>query len=233
MKKLLVAAVFALSAGVAQAASFTVETNNWTKQNAPANNGNSGGNWSTGGTSASRGANASTSLISDFNVLTDFVFTGTMRATADNDNMGIVFNWTDASNHYRMGWEGGGYSDTGSSTQQGFWLIRESGGVDTVLANTPSLFWSRNVDYDFRVARTGSTIAYEIKNGASTVVSGAVNDGTFTTGKVGVYQESNYTRFSNLAVNTPSPAAVPVPAALPLLGAGLGLLGAVRARRKS
>lgn len=229
-----IAAVAALTLGAAQVSAATVETNNWTQENAPANNGSTSNTWSTGGTTASKLGNNSTSLVSDFSTSGDFSYTGSMRSLNDNDNMGIVFGWQDANNHYRLGWEGGGSADYGSSTQQGFWLIRESAGIDTVLFNIPTLFWTghntTNV-YDFSITRSGDDISFSMMLGATTLASGTVTDNTFLSGKVGVYVESNASEFTNLSVTDPN--VVPLPASLPFLMAGMGGLGLLSRRRKA
>lgn len=227
MKRILAAVAVMAAGGAAQAA--TIDTSNWTSTAAPADNQLYYQNyWTTGGTSASIGRNAHTTLVSDFSLNGDFTYTGTMRATSDNDNMGVVFGWTDTSNHYRMGWEGNGYWDGGSSTENGFWLIVENGGTDTVLANVSNLYWSLNVTYDFSISRSGNDITYSIMQGLTTITSGTVTDSTFLSGNVGVYVESNYSQFSNLAASETS--AVPLPATLPLLLAGFGGLAALRRR---
>lgn len=227
------AAVAAFAFGAAQASAATVETNNWTSANGPANNVSTASSWTTGGTTATKAGNDSTTLVSDFSTSGDFTYTGSMRSLNDNDNMGIVFGWQDANNHYRLGWEGGGYSDGGSSSQQGFWLIRETAGVDTVLFNIPSLFWAghntTNI-YDFSITRSGGDISFSMMLGTSTLASGTVTDSTFLSGKVGVYVESNASEFTDLSVAAPN--VVPLPASLPFLMAGMGGLGLISHRRK-
>lgn len=234
MKALLtLATMAAMAIGATQAAATTVNTNNWTATTAPANDATiSSHAWVTGGNQASISNNAHTTLVSDFSTSGDFTYSGNMRATSDNDIQGVVFGWQNKDNHYRLGWEGGGYGDQGTSIQRGLWLIRESGGVDTVLFNISSLLWSAGTNYDFSITRTGGNLSFSMMLGGATLAAATVTDTTFMTGKVGVYVESNYSQFSNLNVTEPA-GVVPLPASLPFLMAGLGGLGLMARRRKA
>lgn len=232
MKNALAIAAVLAAGTAAQAA--PVDTSLWSEERAPSTNNLSSGSWSSlGGTSAYRGGNDDASLVSDFTLSGDFSYSGTMQSVGnDDDNMGIVFGWSDYQNNYRMGWESralnGGYGDQGSPVQRGFWVVRESGGTKTVLANDSNLVYTRGTTYNFAVSRTGNDISYSLTLGTTTLASGTVADATFLSGKVGVYVESQDARFENLAAAETS--AVPVPASLPLLLAGFGGLAALRRR---
>lgn len=229
--KRLIAAIFLVGfGGVAQAA--TLDTSSWTGALSPSY-GFDNGSWSTGGTSASIGRKYS-ALISDYGTDGDFSFSGQMTQTSSNvkgdGNMGVVFGWTDASNHYRMGWSaevGLPDGDAGSSNQFGFWLIKEIGGIDTVLVNNITLEFSVNTPYDFSIERDGDNILYSLFEGNTELQSGVITDTTYMTGKVGVYAERNASRFSDLEL-----APIPLPGTLPLLAGGLVLAGALGRRRR-
>lgn len=231
-KRLFAALAFsAASAAGAQAAS--VDTATWSTVN---NIGQScgAGSWVASGASASHGSNQCTARVSDFSLAGDFGFTGTMRSTgSDDDNMGVVFGYTDNANNFRMGWEsrlggGGGYGDI--SGARNFWIVRESGGVSNALVTTGDRY-VKGRTYEFSIMSVGGDIMYSLYDtvAMSFVVNGTVAAGGSTDGRVGVYVESQSAVFGDLAAA--KKAVVPLPAALPLLVGGLGALGAVARRR--
>ena len=113
--------------------------------------------------------NGSGGLMSDFSIATDFSFSVRWKSLPfpgggwDNDLWGLTFGFQDASNHYRLGWGGGGYPDQGpygltGTKATGLFFAKESSGTSTLLFNASSLLWQNNVDYDGTVFRTGDEI---------------------------------------------------------------------------
>lgn len=221
MKKLLVATSLIISGFTATAA--PVDISLWTQENSP--NYSRSATWNVGsGNNAVQNTNSNGSLVSDFVESGDFSFFGTMTATLDsfndNDIMGLVFGWQDDANHYRLGWEQGGYNDSATNAS-GMWLVREVGGVSTVLFETEQ-FWDDLVEYDFVVGRSGNDISFELDG-----VSQTFTDTSFMSGRVGFYTESQTANFSGLT-SVPKPPEelenVPAPAPLALLALGLGTI---------
>jgi hypothetical protein len=163
--------------------------------------------------------NGAGSRISDFGFSGDFTFSGIFRAIPevdmdqDDDNFGVVFGWQDESNHYRLGYEGGGFGDNGdefdpfvdegASGAHGIWLVKEEGGVGTILFEAATEFWAFETDYGFMVSRTGDEISFEITQGVTVVASATVVDTTFPSGAIGLYVESQETEFRDLAATEP------------------------------
>lgn len=226
MKKILIAAgLFAISS-YSFAANTPVNTSLWSIERSPSWNGINTSWTSVGGNQAIQNTNSSGSLISNFTETGDFTFSGSMTPTTasfnDDDIFGLVFGWQDQSNHYRLGWEQGGYND--NSGASGLWLVKEVAGVSTILFQTEH-FWQDNVSYNFKLGRTGNDISFVLDG-----ISQSFTDTSFMSGKVGFYTESQTATFSGLASVPQAPSAVPVPAAALLFAPAL--LGFIGLRRK-
>ena len=158
------------------------------------------------GNNAAQDLNGHSALISDYTHNSDFIFSGVVTPTDiawnDNDIIGIVFGWQDSENHYRLGWEQDGLNDISSAS--GLFLVREVAGNSTILYQSEQ-FWQDNVDYNFNTYRSGDTIGFSLDNIVQSFV-----DSTFTSGKVGLYVESQSAQFAHLS----SVATVPIPAAI-------------------
>ncbi|MGQ8364543.1 PEP-CTERM sorting domain-containing protein [Glaciecola sp. 1036] len=221
------AAVAFLALSFASQGSVIVDTALWSLERSPARNSGPSGLTSAGGNQAVQNNNSNASIISDFSFTGDFNFTGSMTPTIvgfnDDDILGLVFGWQDYQNHYRLGWEQGGYNDISSAS--GMFLVREVAGVSTILFQQ-EIFWQDNVDYNFVVGRSGNNISF-LLNG----ISQSFTDTSFMSGKVGFYTESQTARFGGLASAPQAPSnSVPAPAPLALLG--LGVLGLAYRRKK-
>jgi hypothetical protein len=220
MKKILLSVILAASFNAN--AATPVDTSLWTVQNSPSYN-STGSNWtSVGGNQAIQNLNSYGTLVSNFVETGDFTFSGTLRPTTasfnDNDILGIVFGWQDNQNHYRLGWEQGGYND--ASGASGMWLVQELLGVSTILFQAEN-FWADNTDYNFLAGRSGNDISFSL-NG----ISQSLTNTTFMSGNVGFYTESQTAIFSGLASVPQPPNAVPLPAAAFMFApALLGFMG--------
>lgn len=224
-KSWLAAAALAF-AGSAQA--VVVDTNLWTTAPGPSYGGGPTGLTSAGGNQAVQNSNQDGTIVSDFTFTGDFTFSGSMTATQavfnDDDNMGLVFGWQDENNHYRLGWEQGGYGDI--SGARGMYLVKEVAGVSSILFQNPTLYWQDLVAYNFVVGRSGNDISFSLGGENQTFT-----DTTFMSGRVGFFTESQTAQFGGLASVPQAPgSSVPVPAPLALLGFGLVALGLRRAR---
>ncbi|NMH61436.1 hypothetical protein [Alteromonas ponticola] len=251
--KRLFAAVFAICiSSVSSAAVIPVETKNWSYELSPSSNriSNNDG-WKRLLTNTpTKLSNSSGSLISDFSLNNNFIFSGQFSPTYannsscaspaegscnDNDILGIVFDWQDAGNHYRLGWSQGGVSDiTGKS---GLFLVKEENGVSNTVMNWSDLFWTDEALYSFSLSREGDSFALTL-SGATQAVPGdqsaqtpsdqnpdltdsVINfnfdDLLFAGGRVGVYTESQTAVFSALNVVTPAEVFAPATAMLLLM----------------
>jgi hypothetical protein len=188
-------------------------------------------------------------LVSPFSIDGDFVLSGAMATTPyyrntglinrDNDPIGVVFGWTDISNHYRFGMSGvgNGYADRGSSSERGLWLIREENGIDNVLFHDSVFRYSVTSTYHFTVGRSGSELFFDFLLNGSSLFTHRVEDTVFMSGAVGLYSESTPPTFTELSLDYPpalarlsAVAAVPLPATAPM--ALIGFLMAVILSRR-
>lgn len=217
-----------LTAGAASAATTSAQTANWTAAPDPIA-GYQTGSFSASSDEVLMGSNGYRSHVSDVTTSGDFTYTGTMRATTDDDIMGVVFGYQDPSNTFYLSWNGGGVG-----TNSGLRLVREESGVANVLYSVPSNTWTGRTDYDFSITVAAGNISFSITEGSNTIASATVAAGGSTDGKLGVFVYSNYTNFTDLAYDlTPGTTAVPLPAGAPLLIAGIGAFAALRRRKKA
>ncbi len=160
--------------------------------------------------------NGSGGLFSDFVSAAAFSFSVRVRSITpefnDNDLWGVAFGFQDSSNHYRLGWGGGGYPDKGPGPSPGvggtgvggLFFVRQSNGVPNLLFNDSTLHWQNNVDYDVSVFRQGSEVGFSVIRVSDSATMGAATftDTSFTHGNVGVYVDSQSTRFADFDFTT-------------------------------
>lgn len=170
-------------------------------------------------------------FVSDVSSTGDFEFRGRMLEDVDNDIMGIVFGYADGANSIRIGWGGGDQTDSDiTSRPGGLYLIEETADVASLLYHDEPNNWTTGVSYDFFLSVTGSTVDFEVRDGATIVGAFTETVTRNTDGKFGVYVRGQPSVFSNLAYDLDPERLppVPLPAGLPLLLAGLGAMGLMR-----
>ncbi|MBZ9613241.1 hypothetical protein [Rheinheimera maricola] len=209
MKKVLIACLLSCLSLGANAGIINVDTSKWSAVVGPSNDRNTGTWVGLKSQAPEKRGNTSGALVSDFQLFGDFLFSGFFSPTTvdydDNDIVGLVFGWQDEQNHYRVGWsqtQRAGTNDDQSyrdiTGRTGLYLIREVGGVSNTLFNISDLFWEDNTSYGFNVSRQGSQL--NVNFGTETF---SLEDLTFTSGRVGVYTESQTARFWQLSASTP------------------------------
>ena len=183
-----------------------------------------------------------------------FTFSGSLIAPEDDDVLGLVFGYQDGQNNFRFSWTGGQDADweAGRYTDadgvehgyEGAMLVREQAGTAETLAHDPLSFWTAGIAYDFTLSVSETLLEMEVLKGARSVVHFATAGLFDTAGRVGVFTRSNSALFRNSSGfgldrdalasfdEFRDIAAVPVPAALPMLLVVMtGLFGFGRARR--
>lgn len=228
-------ALTGLGAGAAQAAPVAQDLTTWVSAADPELEIQSGTLAVTAST-VTMGGNGYRAFVTPGSITGDWVLAGQMRATADNDTMGLVFGYADGANNLRIGWEGGGDWDSETNpVSNGLWVIEETASSATNIFEDSANFWTLNTDYDFTVSSIGGVVDFVIKEGAMTVGSGQVTPGRSTDGQLGVYIGSNNSVFSNITLDTnPVMGQVPLPGSLGLLMGGMaGLAAFGRLRRRN
>ncbi len=166
---------------------ITIDTSEWSYQNAPSSNSISKKDVFTKllDNTPTKSANSSGSLISNFSFVGDFLFTGEMTATFadnqacgtsndnscdDNDLMGIVFGWQNDANHYRLGWGQGGINDI--TGKNGLFFIEEKNGKSNTIEHWENLFWQEDETYVFEINRKGNALNISL-NGTGRSTAGS------------------------------------------------------------
>lgn len=227
MRKLLISALILALPSFTTLASIIVDTNLWSLHPDPSYSYGPSGLTSAGGNQAVQNTNSYGTIVSNFSFTGDFNFSGSLTPTTadfnDNDLIGLVFGWADQSNHYRLGWEQGGYNDISGAS--GLFLVREVGGVSTIIFQQET-FWSDNQDYGFVVGRSGNDISFSITGligGSNNTIQQSFTDTSFMSGNVGFWTASQTGRFGGLASAPQAPSEVPEPSTLAIFA--LGIIG--------
>lgn len=239
MKKIVVGLCLLVASVGAEAGIINIDAANWLQVAGPSNGRNTGTWVGLQQQRPEKKGNSSGALVSDFLVNGDFAFSGFVTPTSadydDNDIIGLVFGWQDELNHYRLGWsqtQRPGTSDDQAyadiTGRRGLFLIREVDGLSQTLFNIGDWFWQDDVRYNFEISRVNDLL--NIVWGGQ---SFSVTDNTLTSGRVGIYTESQTAVFGQLNVLVPTPSGT-VPVSEPALGAFMsGLMLLCVARRRS
>lgn len=237
------AALATLSLGLqAQAAPISAADvfADWSQQGSVID-GATNGVWTLSGATIQGTSNHVGSLISDFTAVGDFSFSAQSKPS-DNDAFGLIWGFQDLGNNYRFSWardfgeDGiGASADGAGGVFDGFKIIKEVGGVSSVLfaSNTE---YTQNNQYDLEVSGVlgGFNVTVTDLTATTVIFNQTIADTTFTTGKVGLHeffqQGGNVWQDFEFVQGVQ---AVPVPAALPLMASVLAGIGFVARRRKS
>jgi hypothetical protein len=244
MKKLVLGLLFSVVSITANAGVINIDTSKWLHLAGPSSDRNTGIWVGLNAQTPKKNGNSSGSLVSDFELFGDFQFSGLFMPTTieydDNDIVGVVFGWQDEQNHYRLGWsqtqrpntdDDRAFTDITGKT--GLFLIREVAGVSQSLFNISDLFWDDNFTYSFNIGRSNNDLNFDF---GGTVFS--VMDSTFSSGRIGVYTESQTAVFSDLRASVPTPPAdtlqvVPEPGVVIMYLSGLIMLVAVSRHKRN
>ena len=146
----------------------------------------------------------------------DFTLDGTLFSN-DDDVIGVVFRYTDASNFYLLVLGGGtSYPGTGAgaegSTLAGSALYAVSGGLATAIA-TSTTSYTASLTHRFEIVASGTALTVYLDKDADGAYSasedlfGTVTDTTLTSGNVGIYCYNDGSiggcRFDDLVVSVP------------------------------
>ena len=252
MQKLLLAAsVSILMPAMAQAA--PVDLSGWTENGLPNNN---AGTWTVQGTNSDsvvQSRNGDPTVFFDPTANSQGTSLGgsiTVETTGDNDFIGFVLGYqsneinSTNADFWLIDWKqadqfqglaglalsevSGDLTTTSSSFSGGWW--DHAGPISEVqrAANLGRTGWNDNQTYLFDIIFTSTLI--EVKVDGVTELSYA---GSFTDGSFGFYNFSqSQVRYAGITQDVVPTTPVPLPAALPLLAGGLGILGLAGWRRR-
>ncbi|WP_090739504.1 phage tail spike protein [Paenibacillus sp. Mc5Re-14] len=133
-------------------------------------------------------------IIPDYSQNVNYKVSATLRASSDDDMMGIVVRYQDSNNYYYVGWDSGkvnGGMGWGSNHVR---IYKVENGVSTLLAQANSVDgWSQNVSYKMAVETYNDTIKVWIDNR----LIFSAKDSTHTSGTFGfIGQNQSFTASS-------------------------------------
>lgn len=120
-------------------------------------------------------------------------------------------------------------SDSGASGAGDWWAHNGVVSEKQRATNLGSTGWNRNQEYTFDLVFTANLIQVFVDGVLEIDYAGSFTDGAF-----GFYNYSQANvRYAGITEDVAPPSAVPLPATLPLLGAGFAAFGLMRRKRKS
>jgi hypothetical protein len=184
-------------------------------------------------------------LLSDFDASSSIIRGQWQVNTAnDDDFMGFVFGYQGRGQYYLFDWKQGNQDDGvfglaeagmtiktvnipggGDPPRTSLWPTSGGEGVTPLFHNeTP---WKEFTTYDFELLHTPGSIAIQVKDGPTTLLSETIMDATFSSGRFGFYNYSQDSVEYRGFTNTP----LPEPTSLAFLETAAVLLPWTRRRR--
>ncbi|MCC6750040.1 MAG: hypothetical protein IT371_20410 [Deltaproteobacteria bacterium] len=141
----------------------------------------------------------------------------------DDDLIGFVFGWQDASHFYLFDWKGATQSNgtcgvatagmtvkvmsqaTKSTLCKDFWPSAGSAGMKVLSPVSANLGgWVKGKPYDFELVFGGGKFTITVRDGTTVKATISVTDSTFTSGKFGFYNYSqNAVTYESFQFSTP------------------------------
>lgn len=214
------------------------------------------GNWvlSNNNETVTQTANADPTMYLNGINQTSYQMRGSWGVTdpSDDDHIGFVFGYQDASNFYVMDWKQSFQESFAGIAQEGFSIKKFSAGQKsdffiedfhrsanttnkTILASSfgSTEGWADNTLYDFFLDFQPGTFNIQVSLGNTILWDVTVNDNSFTSGQFGFYNLSQssvqYSGFEQTGGTV-----IPEPSTIALFSIGLvGMFGFLRKRRKA
>jgi hypothetical protein len=236
-----------------------VDLSSWTAINLNLPGGQGNGSWVVSGDNLSvvQTQNSDPSVFLNGINETNYTLDGTweVETTSDDDMVGFVFGYQDTSHFYVMDWKeldqfSGSFAEEGFSVKKiaansfadlegdDFW--NSAGTANSTILDSfySDNGWVPDVEYEFTLDFAPGQFEITVKEGATVLWNTQIFDNTYTSGQFGFYNYSQsnvrYAGFTQ-EVFIPEPDvptnAIPEPATMTLLGAGMGFIGWSRRRK--
>ncbi len=175
-------------------------------------------NFTDGGTIAIQTLNADPTLLLDSQDLNICIFAGTfiINSTVEDDFIGIAFGYQDESHFYFLSWKEVYQNQDGWIGEEGFvikkisaaspsdltygdfWATGNTANSELLASNTgDNTGWNLNTEYQFHLFFDSGDFTLNILEGSTVLWDITVDDGSYTSGRVGLYNfsqdEAEYT----------------------------------------